>query len=93
MKLNVIKDEGKELVVEFEINDFTFPELLASKLLENDDVEFAGVSRDHPETGKPQLTIKTAKKKPADALSKALEDLEESTDTLKGAVGKGAKGK
>ena len=77
MKTNVIKNEGKELRLEFETTDSTIPELLTAKLLEESDVAFAGVERDHPQTGKPILVLKTNKKKPADMLQSAIEKLEE----------------
>jgi DNA-directed RNA polymerase subunit L len=76
MKTNVLKNEGKELVLEFEGTDSTIAEMLASQLLTESDVSFAGVSRDHPQTGKPTLVIKTSKKKPADVLQSAIEELE-----------------
>jgi DNA-directed RNA polymerase subunit L len=85
MKTNVLKNEGKELILEFEGTDSTIAEMLASQLLTEADVSFAGVSRDHPQTGKPTLVIKTSKKKPADALQSAIEALEESfTELMKG---------
>lgn len=88
MKIRVIKDEGKELEVEFDTKDMTIPDLLAAELLQNDDVDFAGVSKDHPETGKPVLKVKTSKKKAADVMVKALENIEENFTKLKVAVGK-----
>ncbi|MCL5101930.1 MAG: hypothetical protein M1544_01035 [Candidatus Marsarchaeota archaeon] len=75
--INVVKNESKELILEFEDGDTTIPDLIAAELLKNDDVSFTGVTKDHPETGKPQLVIKTEKKKAADALNKALENLDE----------------
>lgn len=83
MKINVLKDETNELQIEFETHDVTIPDMIASKLLENDDVAFAGVGKDHPEVGKPKLTIKTNKKKAKDALLKAIEELDEEISSLK----------
>ncbi len=88
MKMNVIKDEGNEMTIEFETSDLTIPDLIASELLKNDDVEFAGVSKSHPEVGKPTLVIKTGKKKPRDALAKALTQIEEMASELKGQLPK-----
>ncbi len=88
MKINVIKDETNELVIEFETTDLTVPDLIAAQLLENDDVEFAGAAKDHPEVGKPKLVIKTSKKKAKDALIKALDQIEENITTLKAGVSK-----
>ena len=83
MKINVIKNEGNELIIEFDTGDYTIPDLIASTLLKNDDVEFAGVSKDHPEVGKPRLIVKTSKKKPAALLLKAIDEIDESIAGLK----------
>jgi DNA-directed RNA polymerase subunit L len=48
MKLNLIKEEDKELAIEFETSDFTIPDLIADELLEDSGVEFAGVSKGPP---------------------------------------------
>ena len=81
--MNIIKDEKKEMVIEFGSEDFTIPDLIASELLQNSDVEFAGVEKDHPEIGNPRLVVKTGKKKASDALEKALEDIDENFSDLK----------
>jgi DNA-directed RNA polymerase subunit L len=82
MKLNLIKEEDKELAIEFDTSDFTIPDLLADELLEDSNVEFAGVSKDHPETGKPILVIKS-KKNPKASLMDAIERLDKSFGELK----------
>ncbi len=81
MKLNLIKEEDKELAIEFETSDFTIPDLIADELLEDSNVEFAGVSKDHPETGKPILVIRG--KKPKAALMDALERLDKNFGEIK----------
>jgi DNA-directed RNA polymerase subunit L len=88
MKVNVIKNESKELVLEFETSDFSIPDLIAGELLKNEDVEFAGVAKDHPETGKPTLNIKTGKRKAQDTLEKALDDLDGEFEDLKAQLSK-----
>ncbi len=75
--INVIKNESKELILEFDDGDTTIPDLIAAELQKNSDVSFTGVRKDHPEIGKPQLIIKTEKKKASEALNKALEALDE----------------
>jgi DNA-directed RNA polymerase subunit L len=82
MKLTLIKEEDKELVIEFDTSDFTIPDLIADELLEDPNVEFAGVSKDHPETGKPVLVIK-GKKNPKTSLMDAIERLDKSLGELK----------
>lgn len=86
MKINILKNESNELVIEFENPDLTLPDLIANELQQNDDVEFAGVGKDHPEVGKPTLTIKTGKKKAKDVLVKALDELDETITELKGSI-------
>lgn len=81
MKINLVKEEGNELVIQFDTGDFTISDMLADELLEDTSVEFAGSSRDHPETGKPALSIRA--KKPRDALSKAIARLDKSFTELK----------
>lgn len=81
MKLNLIKDEDKELAIEFDTSDFTIPDLLADELLEDSNVEFAGVSKDHPETGKPILVIRGKKAKAS--LMDAIERLDKSFGEIK----------
>ena len=82
MKLNLIKEEDKELVIEFDTSDFTIPDLLADELLEDSNVDFAGVSKDHPETGKPVLVIR-GKKNPKASLMAAIERLDKNLGELK----------
>jgi DNA-directed RNA polymerase subunit L len=88
MKFNVIKDEGNELVIEFETHDLTIPDLVAAQLLENGDVTFAGVAKDHPEVGKPKLVLKTGKKKAKDLFEKALEEVDENLSSMRAGLGK-----
>ncbi len=75
LKINVIKDEGKELIVEFDTKDFTIPDMIADQLLEDGSVEYAGVMKEYRETSSPRLMI-TAKK-PKDSLAKAVSELED----------------
>lgn len=76
-----VKDEAKELQIEFEKGDLTIPDLIAAELLNNEGVEFAGVMKDHPETGKPLLVIKSKHAK--NDLIKAIENLDEGFEGLK----------
>jgi DNA-directed RNA polymerase subunit L len=92
MKISIIKDESNELIIDFDTEDLTIPDLIASQLQQNPDVEFAGVGKDHPEVGKPRLVIKTGKKKAKDALQKALEELDETFAELKSGISARGKG-
>lgn len=88
MKAELIKNESKELILEFEDRDLTVPELLAGRLSQNDDVLFAGVAQDHPEVGRPRLVLKTEKHNALTTLSKSLDDLEEDLSDLKAKLSK-----
>jgi DNA-directed RNA polymerase subunit L len=88
MDIKVLKSETKELVIEFDTSDLTMPDLLAAVLLENDDVEFAGVAKDHPETGKPVLTVKTGEKKAVEVVEKALGQIGERATGIKAGLAK-----
>ena len=92
MKINVKKDESKELDIEFENPELTVPDMVAKELLTNDSVEFAGVLKDHPEVGKPLLVIKSKKSAKSD-LIKAIESIEENFTDLKSQISKTKKGK
>lgn len=81
MKVNVIEDEPKSLIVEFEELDRSIPDLIRAKLEENKDVEFASVVIDHPEVNKPRLTVK-ASKSPRGQVTKAIEKLQEELEDL-----------
>lgn len=82
MKIKVLKDETKELMIEFETKDLTIPDLIASELINEDDTEFAGVSKDHPETGNAVLVLKS-KKTAKTELLKAIGRLDENFAELK----------
>lgn len=88
MKAELVKDESKELILEFEENDTTIPELLASRLVNEDGVEFAGVTQDHPEAGKPRLVVRTEGKRAMTVLSKAIDGIDEDLDDLKSQLSK-----
>ena len=88
MKVTLIKNESKELILEFEDMDVTIPDMLASKLTKNSDVLFAGILQEHPQVKKPTLVLKTEKKKAIDVLEKEIDSLEEVFSSLKSDVSK-----
>lgn len=88
MGAELVKDEAKEMVLEFDENDVSVPELLASRLAGQDGVEFAGVTQDHPEVGRPRLVIKTEGKRAMTVLSKAIEDIDGDLEDLKAQLSK-----
>ena len=77
MKLNIVQDEQKEIIIEFDSSiDRGIPELIKSKLLDDKNVTFAGVVKEHPERGNTKLIVKSTKTvKPL--IEKAIEELEE----------------
>ncbi|MEM3827502.1 MAG: RpoL/Rpb11 RNA polymerase subunit family protein [Candidatus Micrarchaeaceae archaeon] len=77
MEVTFKKDESKELMIEFDTSDFTLPDLIAARLVKDPGVSFAGVYKEHPETGKPLLVVKTEKKRARELLEKALKELED----------------
>lgn len=79
--MKVLKDEKTELMIEFDTKDLTIPDLIAGELLSEDDIDFVGVQKDHPETGNVVLVVKA--KKPKDELLKAIERLDDSFGELK----------
>ncbi|MGC8710307.1 MAG: RpoL/Rpb11 RNA polymerase subunit family protein [Candidatus Micrarchaeia archaeon] len=78
MKLNLLEDEPKSVIIEFDGSDRAIAELIKEKLQNNKGVEFASVSKAHFETGKPRLIVKSdknAKKLILDAVEEIKEDL------------------
>lgn len=85
MKLNMIQDEPKNLIIEFVGVDRGVVELVKDRLLDNKDVEFATVVKEHPEVGSPRLVIKTARNARglvSKAVEKVGEDIREFSSML-----------
>ncbi len=76
MKVNVLEETQGSITIEFEGMDRAVPELIKEKLLENKDVDFASVVKEHPQFGLPRLVVKSSKK-PRPLISKALKEVEE----------------
>lgn len=79
MKVNIIKDDPKDFVVEFEGADRGLAELIKSKLLESKDVDFAAVVKEHPELGWPRLVVKTSKNAKT-LIAKAIDEVQEEVE-------------
>ncbi len=88
MDVKILKDESKELMIEFESGDLTLPDLLAHELMNDSDVSFAGVSKEHPEVGKPILVIKTSKKSASAALTGAIGRVKDNIKELSAGLSK-----
>ncbi|MDE1828373.1 MAG: hypothetical protein KGH54_02465 [Candidatus Micrarchaeota archaeon] len=87
MKIKIIEDEPKSLIVEFEGMDRAIPELIKTKLQEMKDVDFVSANKPHPEQGWPQLIVKSSKSaKPL--VLKAIEQVQEEMQELKAQIPK-----
>lgn len=74
MKINIVKQEGKYLEMEFSGEGHTLLNLLQDNLLEDKNVEMAGYSKPHPLMDRSKLFIRLRKgEKHIDAVKKALE--------------------
>ncbi len=72
MKLNILKDEGGELEIEFGGEGHTLLNLLQDSLLKDGDVEMAGYSKPHPLMDRTILTVTMrGGKSPDEALKRA----------------------
>lgn len=87
MKIKIVEDETKSLVIEFEGYDRAVPELLKNRLMENKDVEFVTATKEHPELGWPRLMVKSSKNAKAQVL-KAIEEVEDEMKELAAAIPK-----
>ncbi len=81
MKLNVIEDEPKSMIIEFVDSDRAVAELIKDKLMASSSVEYAGVVKEHPEVGHPRLVVKSSKSARSLVL-KAVEDVQEDIKEL-----------
>ncbi len=80
MKLNIIEDEPKSLIIEFEGTDRGVAEIIKEKLQNKNGVDFAAVTKTHFEVGNPRLIVKSEKnpkKLVLDAIEEIKEDLKE----------------
>ncbi len=88
MKLNFVEDETKSVVIEFVDADRSLPEMIKSKLIDNKDVEFVGVVKEHPEIARPKLILKSSKKNARTLIIKAVEELQDDVKELAAALPK-----
>ncbi|MFP3215370.1 MAG: hypothetical protein RXR32_02380 [Candidatus Micrarchaeota archaeon] len=82
MKLNIIEDEPKSLIVEFEDTDRGIAELIRGKLQDKADVDFVAVTKTHFEVGKPRLIVKS-NKNPKKLVIDAIEEIREELKDFK----------
>lgn len=75
MEVRIIEDEPKSMILEFAEADRGIAELIKDRLINNRDVEFAGVIKEHPEIGMPRLVIKA--NRPKSLVLKAVEEVQD----------------
>ena len=83
MKINVLKKSGNELKIEIVGSSHGLCNLLTKRLLEDDDVDFAGYDVPHPLALSPVIYVRMkGDAKPEDALVKAVEKVREANDAF-----------
>lgn len=83
MKINVIKKAGNELKIEVVGGTHGLCNLLAKRLLEDKDVDFAGYDVPHPLASSPNIYVRMkGDAKPEDALLRAVEKVREANDAF-----------
>jgi DNA-directed RNA polymerase subunit L len=81
MKLNILEDEPKSMIIEFLDADRGIAELIKEKLEASKEISFVGVIKEHPEAGKPRLVIKSEKNARI-LLLKAIESIQDEIKDL-----------
>ncbi len=79
MKLNIIEDETKSMVIELIDADRGIADLIRDRLAEKSEIEFAGVVKMHPDVGQPRLVVKS-NKNARTAILKALDEVQDEID-------------
>jgi DNA-directed RNA polymerase subunit L len=83
MKIKVLKKSENELKIEIEGSSHGICNLLAKRLLEDKNVEFAGYDVPHPLASSPIIYLRMkGDNKPADALLEATEKVMESNEAF-----------
>jgi DNA-directed RNA polymerase subunit L len=83
VKINVLKKSGNELKIEIVGSSHGLCNLLTKRLLEDDDVDFAGYDVPHPLALSPVIYVRMkGDAKPEDALVKAVEKVREANDAF-----------
>ncbi|MCD4739805.1 DNA-directed RNA polymerase subunit L [archaeon] len=91
MTLKILNETTKSMQFELEGEQHTFPALLCWALLKDPRVSFAVYNVDHPLIGIPQITLRTERKKPMNALLDATKLLDKEFKEIDKQLGKTAK--
>lgn len=85
MKVNVVKQEGNYMEMEFSGEGHTLLNLLQESLLEEEDVEMAGYSKPHPLMDRSKLFVRLRKGEDhLDAVKRAVERADGKLDEFLG---------
>lgn len=83
MKINVIKKSGNELKIEVVGGTHGLCNLIAKRLLEDKEVDFAGYDVPHPLASSPNIYVRMkGDAKPEDALIRAVAKVREANDAF-----------
>jgi DNA-directed RNA polymerase subunit L len=81
-EFQILEDEKERLVILFKNEEPSFLNLLKSKLLEQDEVKFVSVEKEHPEINNVTLKIVTTSANPKKCLEKALDEIEKEIEEI-----------
>lgn len=82
VELKVEKKDKNFVEIHFMNEDIAFVHALKEYVIENEDVEFAGVKQEHIEVGEPILVVKTKKGNPIPIVAKAAAKLAKAAGDL-----------
>jgi len=81
-KIEILEDEKEKLVILFKNEEPSFLNLLKSKLLEQEEVKFTSVEKEHPEINNVTFKIVTTSANPRKCLEKALNEIEKEVEEI-----------
>ncbi len=90
MKLNIIEDEPKSMIIELLDADRGIADLIRDNLAKRSDIDFVSVVKIHPDVGQPRLVIKS-NKNVRTAVLKALEEVQDELEEFSKQLPKGSK--
>jgi DNA-directed RNA polymerase subunit L len=81
-EFEILEDDKERLVILFKNEEPSFLNLLKSKLLEQEEVKFASVEKEHPEINNVTFKIVTTSASPRKCLEKALNEIEKEIEEI-----------
>jgi DNA-directed RNA polymerase subunit L len=86
MKFTILKMSNTEIELSLDEKDTTLTELIAEKLNQYDNVEFAAAKIEHPLIDSPKLYLKVNKGDALKTLKKCLEDIKKEIKEIRDAI-------